>query len=187
MDTELLKNQKTLAGILLTEVSIGMCRRVYDQNTHEILVENEERLAEDFLEARQEHARKGALLTHFCISAYERIIEDLLSWNIVKPKTAQVFVMNLDAEEIPTLVNDTRTFSDELFIASVTAFLNFEFQPGWHDGAFKFSLSEQFKSARLLEEIEGELHWTYEMQEIFGKALGNPWDPELLFARICQH
>ncbi|MEM9635131.1 MAG: hypothetical protein AAGA50_27655 [Pseudomonadota bacterium] len=178
--------KKILAGHILAAVALGMCNTVYTRQEHQLYCRLGQVSAEDYKLDRQKNALTGALCAHFCISAFERITTTLVQWDIAKSRNSEIFVMQIDATDIPNMVLNRSGFSTELFREAIEAFFNFEFQPGWPESHFPIALLSEFRDAGLVEDDAGDLNWTLEMLRYFDHTLAVPWDPDSFFERLCK-
>lgn len=139
----------------------------------------------DFDEQRQRQGSAGALFSHMCMSAYERIAARLQAWGVAAAEAGDVSRILVDADTILDWATEAEMVDREKFEDAVLSFFDFDNQKGWPAGHFAANLTDDFRAALLLQGERGGLDWTDEMYLIWDRAPSWPIDADEFFSRVC--
>lgn len=197
--------QIKLTTEILVYLSKGLCRNFTQKDYNEV-----DYLNKKYSSNTQYQAQEGAIISHFFISAFERITSSLLLWKIIKPiknKTG-LFVMQIAADEISKTIEKHQCLDIEMFNRVIESFFDYDFQVGWgrcsrHNSSggileTKVEISKDlitsFEFAGLVYYENNDLVWHHDMHSYFQYTLGG-WptkekdtkilEAEEFFQQIC--
>jgi hypothetical protein len=164
-------SEKQLAGALVYHILVAMCR-VYERY---------------FLGNKEVPPVPGRLITHFCMSTYERSAAVLTAFGIVGPipEARDFFQIVVEPEMVAEHVDQRSDWNRDNFAEALHVFFHFEQSGGGWSG-LPPQLIQTFVLAGLLESADGKLQWSEKMTPFWCIAETPDWgDAAVFFDRAC--
>ena len=175
--------QTRLAGHILIYLAQRICRHTTLESYGSI-----DYLSRDLLERYSRHkqnsASKGAILTHDCISIWERTCDCLMMWDVIEPLDSHVyfFEMLLDAGDIPEEIARRTDLNMWMFACTIDEFFACDRAFDWNRASKHYlngddvpgtvvsisrDLVSDFELAGLVARSGERLVWTPKMDPYF--------------------